>query len=86
MSLEAGKLRDFLLFRLNLAIFWPHFQNVPSNAFTNDVVPRGCAGELNRSISVTALGSDREKHHYLQGVLDGYWIKEADGKSDGETD
>ena len=35
---------------------------------------------------VTALGSDRDKYHYLQGVLDGYWIKEADGKSDGETD
>ena len=35
---------------------------------------------------VMSLGSDREKHHYLQSVLDGYWIKEADGKADGDTD
>ena len=35
---------------------------------------------------VTALGFDRDKYHYLQGVLDSYWIKEAYGKSDGETD
>ena len=35
---------------------------------------------------VTALGFDRDKYHYLQGVLDSYWIKEADRKADGETD
>jgi hypothetical protein len=34
---------------------------------------------------VTALGSDRERHHYLQGVLDGHWIKEAEAKADGDA-
>jgi hypothetical protein len=34
---------------------------------------------------MTALGSDREKHHYLQGVLDGHWIKEANAKADGDA-
>ena len=34
----------------------------------------------------SGIGSDREKHHYLQGALDSYWIKEADRKADGDTD
>ena len=51
----------------------------------NDPFAFGTPGHTQATM-MCGTGSDRDKYHYLQGVLDGYWVKEADGKADGEAD